>query len=226
MGSLLNFRCPDDLWASIEKLGKDRHPGGTHHRSQRDYDLTSTMLDIVRAGISALEDDPSLLNKTDGKTINKTEVQEMINQAIAASQTENKTIDKTEIQSMIQAAISSAISSMATKKDLSDFEETVLNLIEEKPATPIKEKFPSEPGYNQNNVTTTALIEVKEGELKSYNQSIDYIIELSRQKTPQKKIVEALNDGNYSTKSGSGKWTQSMVSAVITSRTAKFTTKG
>jgi hypothetical protein len=105
MGSLLNFRCPDDLWQSVEKIGKERHPGGTHHRSQRDYDLTATMLDIVRAGIAALENDPNLLNKTERKTLDKTEVQEMIQEAIVASQTENKTIDKTEIQSMIQAAI-------------------------------------------------------------------------------------------------------------------------
>lgn len=105
MGSLLNFRCPDDLWESVEKIGKERHPGGTHHRSQRDYDLTATMLDIVRAGIAALENDPSLLNKTENKTLDKTEVEAMVKEAIAASQTENKTIDKTEIQSMIRAAI-------------------------------------------------------------------------------------------------------------------------
>jgi hypothetical protein len=105
MGSLLNFRCPDDLWESVERIGKDRHPGGTHHRSQRDYDLTATMLDIVRAGIAALENDPSLLNKTDHKTLDKTEVESIVKEAIAASQTDHKTIDKTEIQSMIQAAI-------------------------------------------------------------------------------------------------------------------------
>lgn len=105
MGSLLNFRCPDDLWASIEKLGKDRHPGGEHHRSKRDYDLTATMLDIVRAGIAALENDPSLLDKTDHHTLNKTEVQAMIQAAIAINKTDHQTIDKTEIESMIQAAI-------------------------------------------------------------------------------------------------------------------------
>lgn len=113
MGSLLNFRCPDDLWESVEKIGKERHPGGTHHRSQRDYDLTATMLDIVRAGIAALENDPSLLNKTENKTLDKTEVQAMVKEAIAASQTENKTIDKTEIQSMIQAMIQAAIAPLA-----------------------------------------------------------------------------------------------------------------
>ncbi len=105
MGSLLNFRCPDDLWQSVEKIGKERHPGGTHHRSQRDYDLTATMLDIVRAGIAALENDPSLLNKTERKTLDKTEVQEMINQAIAASKTEHQTIDKTEVELMIKKFI-------------------------------------------------------------------------------------------------------------------------
>jgi hypothetical protein len=105
MGSLLNFRCPDELWESIEKIGKERHPGGSHHRSNRDYDLTATVLDILRAGISALENDPSLLDKTENKTIDKTEVQEMIQAAIATNKTDHQTMDKTEIQSMIQEAV-------------------------------------------------------------------------------------------------------------------------
>jgi hypothetical protein len=238
MGSLLNFRCPDDLWASIEKLGKDRHPGGTHHRSQRDYDLTSTMLDIVRAGISALEDDPSLLNKTDGKTINKTEVQEMINQAIASNKTENKTIDKTEIESMVQTLISNKLqdsikivkdatamesSVFATKKDLMDLEETILNLIEEKQTVTNKGEVDS---LTPSTPQTLSLSEsLQTNGQKSYEDSVNYIIELNRTKISQTKIAKLLNDGGYPTKGGEGNWVQSMVSGVIKSRTVSFTIK-
>jgi hypothetical protein len=213
MGSLLNFRCPDELWASIEKLGKDLHPGGTHHRSQRDYDLTATMLDIVRAGISALENDPSFLNKTGHKTLDKTEVQAMVKEVIAASQTENKTIDKTEIQSMIQVAIANVMTSVATKKDLGELEETILNLIEEKQSTPTNKT---------ETLPVTKPIETKEDERKSYDDSVNYIIELHRQKIPQKKIAEKLNSENYPTKSGIGQWNQSMVSGTLNLKEVKF----
>lgn len=118
MGSLLNFRCPDELWEAVEKIGKERHPGGNHHRSKRDYDLTSTMLDIVRAGIAALEEDPSLLDKTDRKTLDKTEVQEMIQEAIAASKTNHQTIDKTEVESMIKKFIIPLVKEIETIKKL------------------------------------------------------------------------------------------------------------
>jgi hypothetical protein len=118
MGSLLNFRCPNDLWESVEKIGKERHPGGNHHRSQRDYDLTATMLDIVRAGIAALENDPSLLNKTERKTLDKTEIQEMIQEAIASNKMEDKTIDKTEIESIIQKFIAPLVKEIEAVKKL------------------------------------------------------------------------------------------------------------
>lgn len=118
MGSLLNFRCPDDLWASIEKIGKERHPGGEHHRSKRDYDLTATVIDILRAGIVNLENDPSLLDKIDHQTVNKTEVEAMIQTAIAANKTDHQTIDKTEIQSMIQEAIAPLATELEAVKKL------------------------------------------------------------------------------------------------------------
>lgn len=213
MGSLLNFRCPDDLWEAVEAIGKKRHPGGNHHRSNRDYDLTATMLDIVRAGITTLENDPNLLNKTEHKTIDKTEIESMVKEALASELQKSMTFTNE--------------SDFATKKDLTELEETLLSLIEEKQTTPTKEKLNSDSpdSYTQNTVATTEPIEVKEGELKSYEESVSYIIDLHRQKTAQNKIVKMLNDGNYSTKSGSGKWTQSMVSGVITSREVKLTAK-
>lgn len=95
--SLLNFRCPDDLWAEIEKIGGDRHPvpeAERHHRSSRDYDLTATMLDIIRAGIANINGDPSLLDKTAYKTTDKTEIEAMIRAAIAPIEEEVNTIKK------------------------------------------------------------------------------------------------------------------------------------
>ena len=94
---LLNFRCPDELWESIESVGKSRHPvpeAERHHRSNRDYDLTATMLDIVRAGISALEGNPSLLDKTDYKTTNKADIEAMIRAAIAPIEEEMESLKK------------------------------------------------------------------------------------------------------------------------------------
>lgn len=84
--TLLNFRCPDDLWAAIERIGGDRHPvpeAERHHRSTRDYDLTATVLDIIRAGIVTLDGDESILDKTISKTVNKTDIEAMIHEAIA-----------------------------------------------------------------------------------------------------------------------------------------------
>lgn len=94
---LLNFRCPDHLWADIESVGKNRHPvpeAERHHRSNRDYDLTATMLDIVRAGISALNSDHSLLDKTEYKTTDKADIEAMIRAAIAPIEEELETVKK------------------------------------------------------------------------------------------------------------------------------------
>lgn len=94
---LLNFRCPEQLWEDIETVGKNRHPvpeSERHHRSSRTYDLTATMLDIVRAGISALNGDHPLLDKTDYKTTDKTDIEAMIRAAIAPIEEEMEALKK------------------------------------------------------------------------------------------------------------------------------------
>jgi len=95
--TLLNFRCPNELWNAIEAVGKERHKlaeAEKHHRSSRDYDLTATMLDIVKAGISALSGDPSLLDKAEYKATDKTDIEAMIRAAIAPIEEEVSTIKK------------------------------------------------------------------------------------------------------------------------------------
>jgi len=98
---LLNFRCPDDLWAAIEQIGGDRHPvseGEEHHKTNevnpKKFAVTATVLDILRAGISALNGDPSLLDKTEYKTTDKTDIEAMIRAAIAPIEEEVNTIKK------------------------------------------------------------------------------------------------------------------------------------
>lgn len=69
MASLVNFRCPDDMLAEIERIGKTRHKTAIrHHRSSRDYDLTATMLEIVAAGIASIDDGYEIPNKTRDNT--------------------------------------------------------------------------------------------------------------------------------------------------------------
>ena len=49
----LTFRCPDEVLAAIDKLGKERYPAtNTKHGCDR----SKTLIDIMRAGIEALSD--------------------------------------------------------------------------------------------------------------------------------------------------------------------------
>jgi hypothetical protein len=51
----LTFRCPDEVLAAIDNLGKERYPAAdTKHG--HGYDRSKTLIDIVRAGIEALSD--------------------------------------------------------------------------------------------------------------------------------------------------------------------------
>jgi len=65
---MLNFRCPADLLDAIDAIGQQRHPSDSKHGCDR----TKTLLDIVRAGIEALSDDPTVLQKLDNVRQSKT----------------------------------------------------------------------------------------------------------------------------------------------------------
>ena len=49
---MLNFRCPTSVLEVIDSLGKERYPANTKHGCDR----SKTLMDIVRAGIEALND--------------------------------------------------------------------------------------------------------------------------------------------------------------------------
>ena len=48
----LTFRCPDEVLEAINNLGKERYPADTKHGCDR----SKTLIDIMRAGIEALND--------------------------------------------------------------------------------------------------------------------------------------------------------------------------
>ncbi|MEG4031893.1 MULTISPECIES: hypothetical protein [unclassified Microcoleus] len=49
----LTFRCPDEVLEAIDNLGKERYPAAN---PKHGYDRSKTLLDIMRAGIEALND--------------------------------------------------------------------------------------------------------------------------------------------------------------------------
>lgn len=78
---LLNFRCPPELLEAIEALGVQRYPT----ENDNGYDRTKTLLDVIEAGIQALEDGSIEIpiSKTERKTDGKTSIdQEEIKGAI------------------------------------------------------------------------------------------------------------------------------------------------
>ncbi|MEM6403293.1 MAG: hypothetical protein AAF757_24200 [Cyanobacteria bacterium P01_D01_bin.116] len=69
---LLNFRCPPELLEAINRIGMQRYPTG----SDNGYDRSKTLIDILSAGVEAL-DDGSIdvpISKTERKTDSKTDV--------------------------------------------------------------------------------------------------------------------------------------------------------
>ena len=48
----LTFRCPGEVLEAIDNLGKERYPADTKHGCDR----SKALLDIMRAGIAALND--------------------------------------------------------------------------------------------------------------------------------------------------------------------------
>lgn len=59
--TMLNFRCPAGLLDAIDVLGQDLYPSNSVHGCDR----SKTLLDIVRAGIKALSDEPVVLQASD-----------------------------------------------------------------------------------------------------------------------------------------------------------------
>ena len=49
----LTFRCPDEVLEAIDSLGKERYPAAN---TKHGCDRSKTLIDIMRAGIEALND--------------------------------------------------------------------------------------------------------------------------------------------------------------------------
>ncbi len=49
----LTFRCPDEVLEAIDNLGKERYPAANNNHG---CDRSKALMDIVRAGIAALND--------------------------------------------------------------------------------------------------------------------------------------------------------------------------
>ena len=49
----LTFRCPDEVLDAIDNLGKERYPAANNNHG---CDRSKTLIDIMRAGIEALND--------------------------------------------------------------------------------------------------------------------------------------------------------------------------
>ena len=49
----LTFRCPDEVLEAIDNLGKERYPAAN---TKHGCDRSKTLIDIMRAGIEALND--------------------------------------------------------------------------------------------------------------------------------------------------------------------------
>lgn len=69
---LLNFRCPPELLEAIDRLGVQRYPSDNDNGCDR----TKTLLDIIEAGIEALNDGTVdiPISKTQRKTDSKTDI--------------------------------------------------------------------------------------------------------------------------------------------------------
>lgn len=81
---LLNFRCPPELLEAVDALGVQRYPSDN---SGSGYDRSKTLIDIIAAGIEALNDGTVdiPISKTERKTDSKTDIdQEEIKGALRA----------------------------------------------------------------------------------------------------------------------------------------------
>lgn len=54
MAKLLNFRCPHELSKEIERIGISKFPlDKPHHQSNKLYDVTATVIYLLKSGINA-----------------------------------------------------------------------------------------------------------------------------------------------------------------------------
>ena len=60
----LTFRCPDEVLAAIDNLGKERYPAAN---TKHGCDRSKTLIDIMRAGIQALSNGSVVLPMSDSK---------------------------------------------------------------------------------------------------------------------------------------------------------------
>jgi hypothetical protein len=58
----LTFRCPDEVLEVIDNLGKERYPAAN---TKHGCDRSKTLIDIMRAGIEALNDGSVVLPATE-----------------------------------------------------------------------------------------------------------------------------------------------------------------
>ena len=58
----LTFRCPDEVLEAIDNLGKERYPAAN---TKHGCDRSKTLIDIMRAGIEALNDGSVVLPATE-----------------------------------------------------------------------------------------------------------------------------------------------------------------
>jgi hypothetical protein len=116
MAKLINFRCPENLEADIAKIGLKFYSkeikDGTKDRG---YDLTATMLAILRAGIDSITSQGLCL--TEDKTERNT-----------ASITSHKTEDITELQTAI-AELETKFESLENAKPSGEIEGKITDLV-------------------------------------------------------------------------------------------------
>ncbi len=93
---LLNFRCPEELLAAIDEIGRDRYPVD----NAQGCDRSKTLLDLLQAGIQALKSGSveipisSKTSKTDGKTLTSAEVEEIVAAAFSLVQAKLEAMDQ------------------------------------------------------------------------------------------------------------------------------------
>ena len=58
----LTFRCPDEVLEAIDNLGKERYPAAN---TKHGCDRSKTLIDIMRAGIEALNDGSVVIPATE-----------------------------------------------------------------------------------------------------------------------------------------------------------------
>ncbi len=82
----ITFRCPNNIIEEIDRIGRDRHPrtgeeGGT---AKIDYDRTAALLDILNAGIAAIDSGyaPTTVRGTDPQSLD--DVKQLIRQQLDA----------------------------------------------------------------------------------------------------------------------------------------------